>query len=74
MIFNISTIGDKTIVHFIHEGITPKKECFAMCEKGWTIIINNWLYYFTIHDIASPEMSKADEIRTKNLIDNDKTK
>src|SRR6476620_3834240 len=45
MIFEISTNVDKTVLHFTHEGLTPGKECYAMCEKGWNIIIKDWLLH-----------------------------
>ena len=34
MIFEITTHGDKTILHFTHEGLVPKQECYIQCEKG----------------------------------------
>ena len=37
MIFDITTKGDKTVLHFTHEGLDAEKECYAMCEKGWNI-------------------------------------
>ena len=39
MIFEITTKGDKTVLHFIHEGLVPGKECYAMCEQGWNMVI-----------------------------------
>ena len=44
MIFEISTKGDKTILHFTHEGLVPEKECYEMCEKGWDMVIKDWLF------------------------------
>jgi uncharacterized protein YndB with AHSA1/START domain len=46
MIFEITTQGDKTILHFTHEGLIPEKECYAMCEQGWTMVIKDWLFNF----------------------------
>ena len=70
MVFEITTAGDKTILLFTHEGLTPGKECYAICEKGWTIIIKNWLFHFITYGTPSPEMSKAAEIRNQILADN----
>ena len=67
MIFNLTTENDKTVLHFTHEGLDPTKECYAMCEKGWTMIIKNWLAYYITVGAPSPEMSKAAEIRNSLL-------
>ena len=67
MIFEISNTADKTILHFIHEGLVPEMECYTMCEKGWTMIIKSWLLHFLTNGTPSPEMTKATEIRNKFL-------
>jgi uncharacterized protein YndB with AHSA1/START domain len=46
MIFEITAQGDKTILHFTHEGLVPEKECYAMCEQGWNMVIKDWLFNF----------------------------
>lgn len=73
MIFEITTQHNKTFLQFTHEGLVPEKECFTMCEKGWNIIINNWLLYFIQYGTPSPEMNKAAEIRNQILADNNKS-
>ncbi len=35
IVFEITTKGDKTVLHFTHEGLVPEKECYEECEKGW---------------------------------------
>ena len=50
MVFEITTNGDKTVLHFTHEGLTPEKECYAMCEKGWTMVIKDYLFNFIEHN------------------------
>jgi len=67
MIFEISTKDDKTILHFTHDGLTPEKECYAMCEKGWDMIIKDWLFHLIIIGTPSKEMDKAAEIRNQYL-------
>jgi hypothetical protein len=69
MIFEISNKGDKTILHFTHEGLVPEKECYAMCEEGWTMIIKDWLFHFITVGTPSAEMDKAAEIRNQLLKD-----
>ena len=46
MIFEITTKGDKAVLHFTHEGLVPEKECYAMCEQGWNRVIKDWLFNF----------------------------
>lgn len=64
MIFEISTNGSKTILHFTHEGLVPEKECYAMCVKGWDIVIKDWLVHLITVGMPSGEMTKAAEIRS----------
>jgi len=72
MVFELDTNGNKTILHFTHEGLTPDKECYAMCEKGWNIIIKDWLFHLITTGSPSKEMEKAAEIRNE-LLDKIKT-
>jgi hypothetical protein len=46
MVFEITTKGDKTVLHFTHEELVPEKECYAMCEQGWNMVIKEWLFNF----------------------------
>ena len=46
MIFEIVADGDKTVLHFTHEGLLPEKECYAMCEQGWNTVIKDYLFHF----------------------------
>lgn len=71
MIFEISNNNGKTILHFTHKGLIPEMECYAMCQKGWTMIIKDWLFHFITHGTASTEMAKAAEIRNQ-ILDNTK--
>jgi uncharacterized protein YndB with AHSA1/START domain len=50
MIFEITTKGDKTVLHFTHLGLVPEKECYAMCEQGWIIVIKDYLFNFIAYD------------------------
>lgn len=69
MIFEISTNGDKTVLHFTHEGLVREQECYVQCEKGWNIIIKDWLVHFITVGTPSKEMEKAAEIRNGYLND-----
>ena len=46
MVFEITTNGNKTVLHFTHEGLVPEKECYARCEQGWNMVIKEWLFNF----------------------------
>jgi hypothetical protein len=46
MIFEITASGNKTLLHFTHEGLLPEKECYAMCEQGWNMVIKDRLFHF----------------------------
>lgn len=67
MIFEISTKDNKTVLHFTHENLDPEKECYAMCEKGWDIVIKDWLFYLITIGTPSKEMAKAAEIRNQHF-------
>ena len=67
MIFEIIPHGNKTELKFTHEGLTPSKECYELCEQGWNMIIKDWLFHFITTGMPSPELTKAAEIRNKLL-------
>jgi hypothetical protein len=46
IIFELTTEGDKTLLQFTHEGLVPGKECYAMCEQGWNMVIKERLFNF----------------------------
>jgi hypothetical protein len=52
MVFEITTNGDRTALHFTHEGLVPEKECYTMCEQGWNLAITERLFNFITEDKA----------------------
>jgi uncharacterized protein YndB with AHSA1/START domain len=45
MIFELSTKGDNTVLHFTHQGLVPEKECYLMCQEGWNTVIKDYLFH-----------------------------
>lgn len=43
VIFEISSKGDQTQMHFTHEGLTHEYECYEICFDAWTDYIQNSL-------------------------------
>lgn len=35
MIWTLETDGQRTILHFLHEGLNRNFECYQVCEAGW---------------------------------------
>lgn len=52
MIFEITTKGECTVLHFAHDGLIPEKECYARCAQGWNMVIKDWLFNFSSYDKA----------------------
>jgi Activator of Hsp90 ATPase homolog 1-like protein len=46
MIFEITPKGDKTVLHFTHEGLFPKKEYYPLVHQGWNTVIKDYLFHF----------------------------
>ena len=46
MVFKITTEGDKTVLHFTHEGLVPELECYYRCGQGWNMVIKQRLFNF----------------------------
>lgn len=46
MIFELTSTGSKTTLRFTHQGLTPLKESFEKCSKGWKLIIEDYLFNF----------------------------
>jgi len=43
LIFEVSQRGDKTEIHFTHQGLVPQYECFNVCSNAWDSYINRSL-------------------------------
>lgn len=67
LVFEITPVNDKTMLRFTHEGLTPEKECYALCAKGWDIVVGRWLPHLITNGKPSEEMAKASQIRNEYL-------
>ena len=72
MIFEISAKNDMIVLHFTHDGLVSEKECYGMCEKGWDMIIKDWLLHFITTGVPSEKMAKAAEVRNQQFQNNNK--
>jgi uncharacterized protein YndB with AHSA1/START domain len=72
MIFEISAKNDMVVLHFTHDGLVSEKECYGMCEKGWDMIIKDWLLHFITTGMPSEKMAKAAEVRNQQFQNNNK--
>ncbi len=43
VVFELSQENDQTKIDFMHVGLEPQLECYAVCEKGWNGHITNGL-------------------------------
>lgn len=46
LVFEIVGKGDKTVLHFTHEGLVPTQECYQRCSDGWNTVIKEYLFKF----------------------------
>lgn len=67
MIFEITPKSNTTALRFTHEGLTPDKECYTLCEKGWDIVVGDWLLHLITTGKPAEGMEKAAEIRNQAL-------
>ncbi len=53
MVFELTSMGGVTALHFTHQGLTPDKESYERCSKeGWDIVIKDWLFHFIMEGTA----------------------
>ena len=43
VVFDISRKGDRTEIHFTHEGLVPAYECYSVCSDAWGTYIRGSL-------------------------------
>lgn len=68
MIFEISNQGEKTKVKLTHEGLTPKDECYNICNDAWTGFIQNSLKNLINNGKGQPNPKDGtNEINAENI-------
>ena len=56
MIFELVAKGHKTILNFMHYGLTPEKECYDRCRQGWNMIIHDYFFNYIVHGKVAQEL------------------
>ncbi len=52
--FNIETTENETRIDFVHEGLTPKLDCYEVCEEGWDHFFVNSLKKYLDTGVGEP--------------------
>ncbi|MGC1633207.1 MAG: SRPBCC domain-containing protein [Gelidibacter sp.] len=60
LIFVIEKEDDHTNIKFTHSGLTPKDECFDICEESWNNYIKNSLYKLITTGKGEPNEKEMD--------------
>lgn len=60
LIFETIKAGNKTILKFTHEGLTPKDECYSVCNEAWTNYINKSLFNLITTGKGNPNPKDAE--------------
>ena len=58
VVFNISTEGNLTTIHFTHIGLVPQVECYNDCVKGWEQYIKGSLQKLITEGEGQPQKKK----------------
>lgn len=59
IVFDILQKGNKTEVHFTHQGLVPEFECFDACSGGWEFYINGSLRDLITTGKGRPDFGRA---------------
>jgi len=55
VIWDLTEIGKKTQIEFVHKGLVPESECYASCKPGWTHHLKDSLLKLINEGEGSPE-------------------
>jgi hypothetical protein len=52
MAYELTGMGDITVLHFTHQGLTQDKESYERCSQGWDMVIKDWLLHYITEGMA----------------------
>ena len=52
--FEITSLDNKSIIHFTHVGLVPEIECYQSCRKGWDHFIKGSLFKLLTEGKGTP--------------------
>jgi hypothetical protein len=61
VVFDIAKVGEKTEVHFTHEGLVPAYECYNVCSDAWGSYIRGSLKSLIATGKGSPNAKESVE-------------
>jgi hypothetical protein len=61
VVFDIAKKGDKTEIHFTHEGLVPSYECYNVCSDAWGSYIRGSLKNLIATGNGSPNPKESAE-------------
>jgi plastocyanin len=61
VVFDIAKKGDKTEIHFKHEGLVPSYECYNVCSDAWGSYIRGSLKNLIATGNGSPNPKESAE-------------
>lgn len=59
VVFDISREGDKTVLHFAHDGLVPAFECYEACREGWSHYITESLRDLVVTGKGQPNPAEG---------------
>ena len=62
IIFEISQKGNKTLIHFTHQGLVPACECFDACTNGWSYYLLESLAPLITTGSGQPDKKEAQQV------------
>jgi hypothetical protein len=59
VVFDIAKMGEKTEIHFTHEGLVPDYECYNVCSDAWGSYISGSLKSLIATGKGSPNQKES---------------
>ena len=55
IVFDVAAAGDGAMLRFRHQGLTPERECYDMCDAGWTYYRGSLASYVELSQKAAAD-------------------